>query len=216
MRAQRPVRVAPLGGSWVCPEPAVLCFPPYGPRPPHQHLGPAWDQVPQLGCPPGAGAGAFICPHAVCLCPVWEHSLPGSEVPRGHPCSVAVLITLDCGPFPVNSKRGLHALLPCPGNSAQPTLVPVSAGHGVGFTLSLHAQFLSEPSRHWIAIETELVKIPCSLLIIEFQRQAKELLLRVGVKAELGAGEQPTRAACRWELAGLLCGHWEGPPADTP
>lgn len=156
------------------------------------------------GTPPGGAA--FGCPCAVLpTCAAsWEHSLSGSEKLQGHPCGEP----WGCAghPWPWSVSREQEMLCPprCPAPEIRhsPRSSPYLRDVGF-FTLSLHANFLSEPSRHCIAIETELVKIPCSLLIIEFQRQAKRFFQGLELRLR-GGGEQPTRTGRLWELAGLL------------
>lgn len=107
-------------------------------------------------------------------------------------------------PHPVPRRRaGLswspQAAVRCPGTRGAvtfgtPHAMPrVCGAQGV----SHGSPFSSAPSRRSIAIETELVKIPHSLLIIEFQRRAA-LPPRVGVEVGGGGSPRGPSAARSW------------------
>lgn len=137
------------------------------------------------------------------MCTASGQHFPGLGALRPSPWCGAGLC---CSPRPVAREQRERLCLPrCPA----PEL-----GHGPrlsrvcgprGFFALCSALFSSEPSSRGIAIETELVKIPCGLLIIEFQRQAKSFFQ--GWELMLGeGGEQPTRPGRLCELPSLRRG----------
>lgn len=179
-------------------------LPPHWPKATSPAPWPAWGQVTQWDSPPGGAA--FGCPCAVLptCAALWEHSLSGSEKLRGRLCGEPRGCAGHPGPWSVSREQERLCPPRCPAPEVRhsPRSSPYLRDVGF-FTLSLHAHFLSESSRHCIAIETELVKIPCSLLIIEFQRQAKRSFQGLELRLR-GGGEQPTRTGHLWELAGRL------------